>query len=255
MSWIYLPDHRHDFFARGPVLSIALNTEGRSSGGLAHGMPAGPRFYQRRGKRLFDVFISGIGLLLLSPLLVVIATLIGLTSRGPAIYFQERVGRGGRTFWIAKFRSMRNKAEQFGSPITSRGDARITGVGRMLRFLKIDELPQLWNVLKGEMSLVGPRPEIPRYVRCYNARQKKILTVRPGITDLASIKYRDEERLLSQSSDTESFYADVVLPHKLDLSLSDLENESFPHDLLLLAGTAMSIFRRGTSTCTRPSGY
>ena len=219
-------------------------------------MPAGPGFYQRRGKRLFDVFVSGIGMLLLSPLLLVIAALISLTSRGPVIYFQERVGRDGRTFWIAKFRSMRDNSEQFGPPITSRGDERITGIGRMLRFLKIDELPQLWNVLKGEMSLVGPRPEIPRYARRYNARQRKILTVRPGITDLASIKYRDEERLLSQSSDTESFYEDVVLPHKLDLSLGDLEIVSFSHDLLLLAGTAMSIFRRGTSTCTRPtSGY
>jgi lipopolysaccharide/colanic/teichoic acid biosynthesis glycosyltransferase len=198
-------------------------------------------FYQRGGKRMFDASASAMALLLLLPLFSIVALLIKLTSRGPIIYFQQRVGGGGRLFRIAKFRSMQDNAERAGSAITWRGDARITAVGRVLRFLKIDELPQLWNVLRGEMSLVGPRPEVPRYVRHYNARQRKVLTVRPGITDLASIKYRNEERLLSQSLDPERFYQDVILPHKLDLNLKYLEKMSFSYDLLLLIGTAAAL--------------
>ncbi|HEV7218383.1 MAG: sugar transferase [Terriglobales bacterium] len=223
------------------ILSIALNAEDSSFGRLVQGVPAAPGFYQRRGKRLFDVFASGIGLLVLSPLFLVVAALIKLTSLGPMIYFQERVGRDERPFWIAKFRSMQGNAEQFGPTITCRGDARITAVGSVLRFLKMDELPQLWNVLTGDMSLVGPRPEVQRYVRTYDSRQKRVLTVRPGITDLASIKYRNEARLLGQSSSPEVFYESVILPHKLDLSLDYLENMSFSYDLLLLAKTVTAM--------------
>jgi lipopolysaccharide/colanic/teichoic acid biosynthesis glycosyltransferase len=204
-------------------------------------MPMSQGFYQRSGKRLFDVCAAGIGLLLTSPVLLVVALLIKLTSPGPVIYFQQRVGREGRLFRIAKFRSMRKDAEQTGSAITCRGDPRVTRVGRIIRALKIDELPQLWNVLKGDMSLVGPRPEVPRYVRNYDARQREILTVRPGITDLASIRYRREEHLLSQSPDPEQFYENVILPHKLDLSLEYLKRASFSYDVLLLSQTLVSI--------------
>ncbi len=223
------------------VLSITLNAEDSPTRGVVHGAPALPGFYQRRGKRLFDVFTSAIGLALLSPVFLIIVVMIRLTSRGPAIYFQERVGRSERPFLIAKFRSMQNNAEQFGLAITFRGDARITAVGRILRFLKVDELPQLWNVFKGDMSLVGPRPEVPRYVRSYDSGQRKVLTVRPGITDFASIKYRNEELLLGQSSSPEVFYESIILPHKLALSLDYLENVSFSYDLLLLAKTATAM--------------
>ena len=197
-------------------------------------------FYRRGGKRLFDVSTSAIALLLLSPLFLVVALLVKMTSPGPVIYFQQRVGRRGRLFRIAKFRSMQDNARQQLPPITWHGDARVTAVGGALRFLKIDELPQLWNVLVGEMSLVGPRPELSCYVRHYNFVQREVLEVRPGITDLASIKYRHEERLLGQSSDPERFYSNVVLPHKLDLSLNDLKKTSFSYDLFLLLKTLVT---------------
>ncbi len=198
--------------------------------------------YRRGGKRLFDVFTSSVALLLFLPLLLIIALLIKLTSAGPALYFQQRVGLGGRVFRIAKFRSMQNNAEQVGLSITCRGDARVTPLGKILRSLKVDELPQLWNVLKGEMSLVGPRPEVPRYVRRYDLRQRQVLTLRPGITDLASIKYRREEHLLSQCADPERFYEEVILPRKLELNLDYMERESFCYDLLLLSRTVVSIW-------------
>jgi lipopolysaccharide/colanic/teichoic acid biosynthesis glycosyltransferase len=201
-------------------------------------MATGIRLYQRGGKRMFDILASAIGLLALSPLFIIVAVLIKLTSLGPVLYFQTRVGREGILFRIAKFRSMQHNAEQIGSSITWSGDVRVTGVGNVLRFLKIDELPQLWNVLKGEMSFVGPRPELPAHVRFYDARQRRVLAVRPGITDLASIKYRHEERLLRTSPDPETFYKNVILPDKLDLNLRYLERLSFSYDLLMLAKTA-----------------
>ncbi len=204
-------------------------------------MAIGVTLYQRGGKRTFDALASMIALLVLLPVFLIIAVLIKLTSTGSVFYFQNRVGKQGRLFRIVKFRSMQQNAEQLGSPITWRGDPRVTAVGGVLRFLKIDELPQLWNVLKGEMSLVGPRPELPVYVRHYDARERKVLTVRPGMTDLASIKYRHEERVLSLSSDPESFYTNVVLQDKLDLNLKYLERVSFSYDLLLLARTAMTV--------------
>ncbi len=206
-----------------------------------------PGFYQQGGKRLFDVSTSAFALLLLWPLFLIVALLIKLTSPGPAIYFQERVGRGGRLFRIAKFRTMQNDAEQQGSSITWDGDVRVTAVGGALRFLKIDELPQLWNVLKGEMSLVGPRPELPCYVRHYTAREREVLTVRPGITNIASIRYRHEECLLSQSPDPERFYEDVILPHKLDLSLDDLKRTSFSYEFSLLLKTLSATALRRNS--------
>jgi lipopolysaccharide/colanic/teichoic acid biosynthesis glycosyltransferase len=225
-----------------------LNKDNGSSGRLASGMTRDLGFYRRRGKRMFDAFISSIALLFLSPLFLVIALLIKLTSKGPVIYFQQRVGREGRLFQIAKFRSMRNYAEQCGSRITWRGDVRVTRIGKILRFLKIDELPQLWNVVRGEMSLVGPRPEVPHYVGRYDARQREVLTVRPGMTDLASIHFRKEEHILSQSPDPERFYEDVILPHKLALNLHCLKKASFSYDLWLIAKTLSSIcFSQTTS--------
>lgn len=194
-------------------------------------------FYLKTGKRAFDFVSAGIGLLLLSPLFLVLAVLVKLTSRGPVLYRQARVGRSGKMFRIAKFRSMHVDADKRGLAITSSGDPRVTRVGRVLRQFKLDELPQLWNVLKGEMSMVGPRPEVPGYVECYSASQRAVLSVRPGITDPASILYRDEEKVLAGHTDRDLYYREIVLPEKLKLNLKYLTDISFFRDLSLLQRT------------------
>lgn len=180
---------------------------------------------------------SLVGLLLVSPVLLAVAGFVKISSPGPILYRQERVGLGGRVFRIVKFRTMHRDAETRGPAVTSAMDPRVTGVGRWLRRLKLDELPQLWNVLKGEMSLVGPRPEVPRYVESYSPAQRRVLTVRPGITDLASIAYRREEELLAGHADVDRYYREVVLPYKLNLNLQYLDRMSFAYDLLLLTRT------------------
>jgi lipopolysaccharide/colanic/teichoic acid biosynthesis glycosyltransferase len=199
-------------------------------------------FYQKCGKRVLDCFAAALGLLLLAPLLLLVALLVKITSRGPVLYLQDRVGRSGQIFRILKFRSMFEDADKRGLAITSSVDPRVTSIGRMLRHLKLDELPQLWNVLKGEMSLVGPRPEVPRYVESYSPAQRRVLTVRPGITDPASIAYRREEELLAAQPDPDRYYREIVLPDKLNLSLEYLERMSFSYDVLLVLHTTGSIF-------------
>jgi lipopolysaccharide/colanic/teichoic acid biosynthesis glycosyltransferase len=169
-------------------------------------------------KRLYDVFFSSAGLVLLSPLFVLIAALIKIADGGAVFYRQVRVGLWGQPFRICKFRTMISTAEQAGPAVTKNGDARITWIGRMLRKTKLDELPQLWNVLKGEMSLVGPRPEVPRYVERYTPEQREILRCKPGITDLASLYFRDEEALLGHASNVEEFYVQHCVPRKLKLN-------------------------------------
>src|SRR5579859_5515204 len=151
-----------------------------------------PGLYRRAGKRALDAAVSAMMLVVISPLLLIVCALVKLTSPGPVFYRQERVGEGGRPFNIVKFRSMVVDADRRGLGLTSAGDPRVTRCGVVLRQLKIDELPQLWNVLKGDMSLVGPRPELPVYVANYDSRQRVVLTVRPGITDIASIAFRWE---------------------------------------------------------------
>jgi lipopolysaccharide/colanic/teichoic acid biosynthesis glycosyltransferase len=198
--------------------------------------------YRRWGKRALDSSASFVGLLLVFPVLLVVATLVKSTSPGPILYWQERVGLGGHLFRIAKFRTMLQGADKHGHAITAAGDPRVTAVGRWLRRLKLDELPQLWNVLKGEMSLVGPRPEVPRYVHSYSSAQRRVLSVRPGITDLASIAYWREEELLVLHADFERYYQDVVLPNKLNINLQYLDRMSFVYDLWLLVRTASAIF-------------
>jgi lipopolysaccharide/colanic/teichoic acid biosynthesis glycosyltransferase len=196
--------------------------------------------YKRYGKRIFDVVLSTPTLILLFPLGLFIAILVKLSSQGPVFYLQDRVGKDGKIFPIVKFRSM--KAHNKGFEITVGGDSRITAVGKGLRKLKLDELPQLWNVFKGDMSLVGPRPEVPSYVSNYSIEQRGVLAVRPGITDLASIHYRREEALLAQSKDPEQFYRQEVLPHKLSLNLQYLKNMSFIYDIRLIAQTVWLLF-------------
>ncbi len=169
-------------------------------------------------KRLYDVCLSFCGLALLSPLFVVIGALVKLADGGPIFYRQARVGRGGRQFLICKFRTMVVPAEQTGPSLTKSGDARVTRIGRILRQTKLDELPQLWNVFKGDMSLVGPRPEVPCYVQHYTPEQRAILLLKPGITDLASLCFREEEALLGNADDLEQFYIRHCLPRKLQLN-------------------------------------
>lgn len=193
-------------------------------------------------KRLFDLTASLIGLLLLSPLFVVIAVMICLNSRGPIFYCAQRVGRGGKTFTLYKFRTMVVDADREGPHITRAGDPRVTEVGRILRRTKLDELPQLLNVIQGTMSLVGPRPEDPRYVALYTPEQRKVLKVYPGITSLASVQYRHEEGLLS-ANDWEAQYIHELMPKKLQLDLEYVQNNSLLTDLKILLKTLVVIVR------------
>ena len=194
-------------------------------------------------KRLFDIVASALGLLLLTPLLIAVAVWIKFDSRGPVMFRQERVGRFGRPFMIHKFRTMR--VDNAGLQITVGSDKRITAAGRFLRGSKLDELPQLWDVLRGAMSLVGPRPEVPRYVALYPADLREtVLSVRPGITDLASIEYRDEGAVLARAADPECAYVDEVLPAKLALSARYVREASFLGDLRLILATLGAILGR-----------
>jgi lipopolysaccharide/colanic/teichoic acid biosynthesis glycosyltransferase len=175
--------------------------------------------YGWTAKRLYDVCFSFYGLVLLAPLFLLIAALVKMADGGDVFYRQARVGRGGRQFLIYKFRTMVSAAEKSGPSVTKNGDVRITWIGRILRKTKLDELPQLWNVLKGDMSLVGPRPEVPRYVRYYTPEQRVILWIKPGITDLASLCFRDEEALLANADNVEEFYIRYCIPRKIQLNL------------------------------------
>ena len=185
-------------------------------------------------KRLFDVTSSGIALLLLAPLLATTGVLIALESRGGMLYRQQRIGRNGQPFTILKFRSMSVGSDRSGLLTVGDNDQRITRMGRILRKTKLDELPQLWNVLRGEMSIVGPRPEVSRYVDLYNDHQRQVLTVRPGLTDLASLAYIDENELLAASEEPEQTYIQEVMPRKLELSLSYIQQRSLLLDVKII---------------------
>jgi lipopolysaccharide/colanic/teichoic acid biosynthesis glycosyltransferase len=190
-------------------------------------------------KRGFDVVASGVGLVVLSPLFFVITIAVRLNSRGPVFYRARRVGRYGNQFLLYKFRSMITDADQIGPGITSAQDNRITSVGRFLRRTKLDELPQLINVVRGEMSLVGPRPEDPRYVELYTPEQREILRYRPGITSMASFKYRNEEQLLS-GDDWERTYVGQVMPAKLAIDLEYARRANLFTDIWLILRTIIS---------------
>ena len=186
-------------------------------------------------KRALDLLLAGLGLVVLSPLLAAIALAIRLDSPGPVFYRQERVGRGGARFRIHKFRSMRHEPQGNGPQLTVGGDARITRVGAVLRRTKLDELAQLVDVLQGTMSLVGPRPEVPRYVALYPAALRElVLSVRPGLTDLASIEFRDESALLARAADPEREYVEVVMPRKLQLAAQYVREASLGLDVTIL---------------------
>jgi lipopolysaccharide/colanic/teichoic acid biosynthesis glycosyltransferase len=197
-------------------------------------------------KRLFDIVFSALGLLVLAPLLIAVAAWVKLDSPGPAFFRQERVGRFGVPFRIHKFRTM-SHAQAAGGPLVTVGaDARITRAGAFLRRHKLDELPQLIDVLKGDMSLVGPRPEVPRYVAMYPpGLRDKVLSVRPGITDPASLQFRDESGLLARAADPEREYVEVVMPAKLRLAAQYVEHASLATDLQLIGRTVRLLFSHG----------
>lgn len=195
------------------------------------------------GKRVFDLLLSALGLALLAPLLLGIALWIRLDSAGPSLFRQERVGRYGRLFRIHKFRTMQHRAD--GLPLTVGEDARITRAGQFLRRHRLDELPQLIDVLRGDMSLVGPRPEVPRYVAHYPAALRdQVLALRPGITDPASLAHLDEAALLAASPDPERAYIDQVLPAKLEAALAYGRSASLGSDLRLLWRTLRVLLGR-----------
>lgn len=204
-------------------------------------MPSPSGVLYAQVKRVIDVAGSLVGLVVLAPALVSIGALVRVTSPGPAFFRQERVGRAGKPFQIYKFRTMRLAEAGSGPQVTAQGDPRITPTGQVLRRYKLDELPQLWNVLRGDMSLVGPRPEVPKYVAAFPEEWAAVLSVRPGITDFAAIEFVDEESALAKSADPERAYLDEVLPKKLALYRMYIEQQSLGTDLSLIFSTLRRI--------------
>jgi lipopolysaccharide/colanic/teichoic acid biosynthesis glycosyltransferase len=193
--------------------------------------------YRLYFKRVFDLIAAFIGLVLLSPILLVISLWIKFSSKGPLFYSQKRVGKEFKEFDIYKFRSMVVDADKIGPSVTSGDDPRITEVGKFIRKTKIDELPQLLNVLKGDMSLVGPRPEVMKFVEKKRDEYKKVLSVRPGITDNAAIEFRDEETIMNQYEDKEKAYLDIILPKKIKLYYNYIDDITFLNDIKLILKT------------------
>ena len=204
-------------------------------------MPAD--LYARGGKRALDVAASAAGLVVLSPLLLAVAAAVLVLDPGPVFFRQTRVGRGFKPFRLLKFRTMRADPAAAGPQVTAGGDARVTGIGRILRKTKLDELPQLLNVLLGDMSLVGPRPEVPKYVELFREDYAEVLKVRPGITDDAAIEFRDEEEVLRAFPDPERGYVEKVLPAKIALYKRYIARMSPAGDVELVFKTLAKIAR------------
>ncbi len=195
-------------------------------------------------KRCFDITSSVLMLVVLSPLWIVIAIAIVVESRGGIFYKQIRVGKDNRDFYLYKFRTMRVGSDKMGLLTVGERDNRITRVGYLLRKSKIDEFPQLINVIKGDMSIVGPRPEVRKYVDMYTPEQMQVLTVRPGLTDIASIKYVDENEVLAASDDPERLYIEEVMPAKLELNMEYIRKQSVAYDIKLIFETFAAIIRK-----------
>jgi len=193
--------------------------------------------FNKAVKRIFDFICSTLGLIVLSPILIAIAIKIKIGSDGPVFFKQIRVGEKKKEFEILKFRTMVVDAEKLGRQITVGNDSRITKIGGFLRKYKLDELPQLINVFKGDMSLVGPRPEVPRYVKLYNEEQRQVLEVKPGITDLASIRYRDENDLLGEAENPDDLYINTIMPDKLALNLEYINSNNVFLDIYIILKT------------------
>ncbi len=219
-------------------MSIRLLDQERDQGALLHDseqfQSLAKGFYAKHGKRAFDFLVATAGLILSSPVFGFLACCIKLTSRGPVIYRQVRIGKGGLPFQILKFRSMTMQTSNGDLQITVAGDLRVTPFGKFLRRYKVDELPQLWNVIRGDMSLVGPRPEVPVYVEEYTPEQRMVLSARPGITDPASLAYRHEEEILAGQGDPEQFYRTKILPDKLARNRAYLEKITLQNDIRII---------------------
>jgi lipopolysaccharide/colanic/teichoic acid biosynthesis glycosyltransferase len=205
-------------------------------------------------KRIFDLLFSAVGLCLAAPVLLILAALVKLDSKGPVFYRGLRAGRFGREFRIFKFRTMVVGADKIGGPSSAANDPRITRVGRLLRRYKLDELPQLINVLKGEMSFVGPRPEVLQYVAMFSAEEKAILTVPPGITDWSSIWNSDEGSILARSLDPERTYLEEIRPEKIRLQLKYVRNHSFTTDMRILLQTFKVLLTKSKGATRQDAG-
>jgi lipopolysaccharide/colanic/teichoic acid biosynthesis glycosyltransferase len=192
-------------------------------------------------KRIFDIFCSLIGIIFFLPVLLIVSILIRLDSSGPIIYCGKRIGKNKKPFHIYKFRTMVVDADKIGGPSTSNDDSRITRIGLFLRKYKIDELPQLFNVLKGDMSLVGPRPEVPEYAKLYKGKEEIVFNVRPGMTDLASLWDINEGEVLEGSDDPEKVYLEEIRPEKVKLQIEYVKNRSFLGDIKIILGTIKKI--------------
>ncbi len=192
-------------------------------------------------KRIVDILFSLIVLLVLLPLMLVISVIINFESRGGFFYFQQRVGKNGKDFKLIKFRTMVIGADKNSLLTVGTNDKRITGFGKILRKFKLDELPQLLNIIYGDMSIVGPRPEVRKYVNLYNKEQLHVLSIRPGLTDYASIEYIDENKILAESDDAEKMYIEKIMPHKLELNLKYIKNRSFATDMKIIFKTSFKI--------------
>lgn len=196
-------------------------------------------------KRCFDIAASFFGILFLLIPFAAVAVAVKCSSRGPVFFRQVRVGKNGREFRIYKFRTMVADAEKKGMQITVGGDSRVTGIGRVLRKTKVDELPQLFNVFAGQMSFVGPRPEVPHYVKMYSDYQKNVLRIKPGITELASIVYRDENDVLAKSEDPERTYIEEIMPEKIKLNMQYMQKMNVFYDIYLIFRTFAAVLKRG----------
>lgn len=194
-------------------------------------------------KRLLDLVVSAVGLVILAPFFLLFAAAIRIDSHGPVFYLQERVGKGGSLFRLFKFRTMRVGADKATAITVGQRDPRITSVGFFLRRFKLDELPQLINVLKGEMSLVGPRPELKRFVDLYQGEQRQVIQVMPGITDYASLEFRNENELLEGKPDPVDFYVKEIMPRKLELNLKYVKEQSLWTDVKIIVLTIVHIFK------------
>lgn len=196
-------------------------------------------------KRLFDIVASLIGLIVFSPVMLIVAIIVKMTSPGPVLFSQKRLTKGMKEFNIYKFRSMVSNEFREKNTVQIKGSSsEITPIGKFMRKTKVDELPQFWNILKGDMSFIGPRPELPRRLKYYDDRQKEIFSVRSGISSPASIVFSDEEYLMNQVQDPEKFYIEQIMPYKIELNLYYIEHQSFFYDIWLIIATLLKIVNR-----------
>lgn len=196
-------------------------------------------------KRLFDIVASLVGLIVFAPIMLIVAVIVKVTSPGPILFYQKRLTKGMREFNIYKFRSMVSNELREKNTVQIKGSSsEITSIGKFMRKTKLDELPQFWNILKGDMSFIGPRPELPRRLKYYDKRQKEIFSVRSGISSPASIVFSDEEYLMNQVQDPEKFYIEQIMPYKIELNLYYIEHQSFFYDIWLIIATLLKIVNR-----------